>query len=368
MSRLGEIAGTAATGALTGGLTLAGQALFTGGLSSLTAEAIAGSIIGGGVGAGVNDALGGGQIAQVLAGIAGSAATTGAISKYRQRQARQQQAVNETTPLLNGLGRGDEHFVPLKLKQLNKVDHDLIRRQQEKFNRNLGQIEEDVDGTFIRQPERPPQESILNKVKKISARKAREATTQMQQLGSTISEGASNIRQRLTGRNNDGRGNYSQVPNVDDRGDYSRSQYPIVNDSDSYRSNSRGYSQVSNVDDDVSNVDALGQQIRANPSMSREYWGNSDERNAQLKNYVWHNDMTKTVENGAITKLQGVSKRIKPERMWRWKKDLERQAEADKKFESTVRFKTEPKSDLLENRSIHPHDIDDGSMVSFSAL
>ncbi len=41
MSMLGEIAGTAATGALTGGLTLAGQALFTGGLGTLTAEAIA---------------------------------------------------------------------------------------------------------------------------------------------------------------------------------------------------------------------------------------------------------------------------------------------------------------------------------------
>ena len=54
-------------------------------------------MIGGGVGAGVNNALGGGQISNVLSGIAGGAAARGAISKYRQRQARQQQSVNETT-------------------------------------------------------------------------------------------------------------------------------------------------------------------------------------------------------------------------------------------------------------------------------
>ena len=132
-----------------------------------------------------------GKLGQILSGIAGGVATTGAISKYRQRQARQQQAVNETQPLLGGQrvggsgsgrsnlipGGNDENFVPLKLKQLNKVDHDLIRRQQAKFNRNLDQIEETVDGTFTRQPERQPQESILDKVKKISARKTREATT-----------------------------------------------------------------------------------------------------------------------------------------------------------------------------------------------
>ena len=127
-----------------------------------------------------------GQIAHVLSGIAGGVAARKAISKYRQRQAQQQQNVEEMQPLLGGQrvggsgsghsnlipGVNDENFVPLKLKQLNKVDHDLIRRQQEKFERNLSQIEENVDGTFARLPVRQPQETILDKVKKISARKA----------------------------------------------------------------------------------------------------------------------------------------------------------------------------------------------------
>ena len=57
LGRIGEIAGTVASGALTGGLTLAGEALATGGLGALTTDAIAGSMIGGGVGAGVNSTL-----------------------------------------------------------------------------------------------------------------------------------------------------------------------------------------------------------------------------------------------------------------------------------------------------------------------
>jgi hypothetical protein len=166
------------SGALTGGLTLAVEALVTGGLGSLTADAIAGSVIGGGVGAGVNDELGGGQIAHVLSGIAGGAAARGAISKYRQRQARQQQNAEEMLPLLGGQRLGGR----------GRVRSNLIPSQSE----------QDVDTSFRPQQERQPQETIFDKVKKISARKAREATRQMQQLGNRISEGASNIRQRIT--------------------------------------------------------------------------------------------------------------------------------------------------------------------------
>lgn len=82
----------------------------------------------------------------------------------------------------------------------------------------------------------PSEPSRLSRVRTIVQRKARHTLQNVQDLGNTISEGASNIRHRLIGRI-DGRGNYSQAPNVDD---------------------------------DM----ALGQQIRDNPSMSIQYWGN----------------------------------------------------------------------------------------------
>ena len=73
--KVAEIGGSVAAGALTGGASLAGQALFTGGLSSLTAEAIAASLVGGGVGAGINSVVGGGPVGQILSGIAGGVAS-----------------------------------------------------------------------------------------------------------------------------------------------------------------------------------------------------------------------------------------------------------------------------------------------------
>ena len=106
---MGQIAGTIASGALTGGLTLVGEAAVTGGLGALTTDAIAGSMIGGGIGTAVNQAmapLGDSQIAHVISGIAGGVITRKAISKYRQRQEQQQQNIEETQPLLGGQSVG----------------------------------------------------------------------------------------------------------------------------------------------------------------------------------------------------------------------------------------------------------------------
>jgi hypothetical protein len=188
--KVAEIGGSVAAGALTGGASLAGQALFTGGLSSLTAEAIAASLVGGGVGAGINSVVGGGPVGQILSGIAGGVAASKAVSKYRQRQAAQQEQINETTPLLiNGQRLGGRvssrsRLVPSQAEQ--NVDAPPSTSQQ-------------------------PQESLMDIVKNIATRKARQATRQMKNIGEQISSGVQNIRHKISGRNNDGRGNYSGV-------------------------------------------------------------------------------------------------------------------------------------------------------------
>ena len=194
--RIGEIAGTIASGALTGGLTLAGEAIVTSGLGALTTDAIAGSMIGGGVGAAVNNILGGGQISNVLAGIAGGVATRGAISKYRQRQSHQQQAVNETQPLLGGGNTvGGSRSGRSRLVTRNGTNRSEITR--------IGN--DDIE--FVPQQ---PQQSTLSKIKEITSRKAKEATQQMLNIGGQISHGAQNIRQRMSGRSrNDERGAYT---------------------------------------------------------------------------------------------------------------------------------------------------------------
>ena len=188
--KVAEIGGSVAAGALTGGASLAGQALFTGGLSSLTAEAIAASLVGGGVGAGINSVVGGGPVGQILSGIAGGVAASKAVSKYRQRQAAQQEQINETTPLLingqrlGGRVSGRSRLVPSQAEQ--NVDAPPSTSQQ-------------------------PQESLMDIVKNIATRKARQATRQMKNIGEQISSGVQNIRHKISGRNNDGRGNYSGV-------------------------------------------------------------------------------------------------------------------------------------------------------------
>jgi len=195
--RIGQIAGTIASGALTGGLTLAGEALVTGGLSTLTGDAIAGSMIGGGVGSSVNEALGGGQIANVLSGIAGGVAARKAISKYRQRQQRQNQSVEETQPLLGGQRVGGSRNGRSRLVTRDGTNGSEITR--------IGN--DDIE--FVPQQ---PQQSTISKIKEITSRKAKEATQQMLNIGNQISDGAQQIRQRISGRSkNDGRGAYERV-------------------------------------------------------------------------------------------------------------------------------------------------------------
>jgi len=75
LERIGQIAGSIATGALTGGATLVGEAVATGSLGAVTAEGIASSLIGGGVASGVSDAVGNlGAVGNVISGVAGGVA------------------------------------------------------------------------------------------------------------------------------------------------------------------------------------------------------------------------------------------------------------------------------------------------------
>ena len=190
LSRIGEIAGTVATGALTGGLSLAGEALLTGGLSTITGDALAGSMIGSGVAAGVNDVLGGGQITQLISGVAGGVVARGAISKYRQRQAAQQNQVNETTPLLTGQKLGGN-----KTGKSNLIPPSPTREQK-------------------------TNQSLMDMVKDIASRKAKETTQQIQSIGNTLTEGAhdtiAKIKQRFNTESRPERlpnkGTYTRVP------------------------------------------------------------------------------------------------------------------------------------------------------------
>ena len=102
ISRIGEIATTIGTGALTGGAVMVGEAALTGGLGALTAEGIAGTLIGGGVGAGVASSVGGGTFGSIAGGVIGGISGKAAMKRVRQRQRQEQENIRETAPLLDG--------------------------------------------------------------------------------------------------------------------------------------------------------------------------------------------------------------------------------------------------------------------------
>jgi hypothetical protein len=114
------------------------------------------------------------------------------------RQATQQQNVEETQPLLGGQRLGGQRRPRLDTRndssgsEITRIGNDEIE--------------------FIPQT----QQSMMSKIKEITSRKAKEATQQMLNIGSQISEGAQRVRQRISRRTkNDGRGNYtSNLENV----------------------------------------------------------------------------------------------------------------------------------------------------------
>jgi len=207
-------AGTAALGgAELGALTLAADAAYTGVEALATtgslsrAAAAAGSRVsipsvisyvgGGAIGSGVNTALGGSKEAGIISSVVGGIATKHAVNKYYQRQAAQQKVVNETSSLLNNA------------KPLGKTGNKLGGKKTGKSNLIP---EEQLPSD---KPKETPQ-SMFNKVKEVTTRKAKEAKQQVLNLGSQISEGVDKVRQKISGRTNfDGRGEYTPLKNLE---------------------------------------------------------------------------------------------------------------------------------------------------------
>ena len=202
INNIARIGGAVLGGATIGAATLATEAALVGAGSAIeegslvggfnaardvmSARALATSSIGGGVGSGVNELLGGGPAANVIASIAGGIASRNAIKRYDKRQASQQERINETTSLLTngqrlgGKRKGRSRLIP-------------------------SQTEQNVDAPPTTGQQRQKQ-TLMDTVKDIATRKAKQATKQMQTIGKQISSGVQNIRQKLSGRNNDGMG------------------------------------------------------------------------------------------------------------------------------------------------------------------
>jgi len=141
--------------------------------------------------------MGGSKEANIAAGLIGSIATRKAVNKYYERQAAQQKAVNETSSLLNNA------------KPLGKTGNKLGGKKTGKSNLIP---EEQLPSD---KPKETPQ-SMFNKVKEVTTRKAKEATQQVLNIGNQISEGVDKVRQKISGRTNfDGRGEYTPLKNLE---------------------------------------------------------------------------------------------------------------------------------------------------------
>ena len=105
IENIGAIAGTIATGGI-GGIA-AVEALLTGGLTGLATagENTLGSAIGGGIGAGVNSALGGGDMGHYVSSVIGGAVGRTAAGRTRPR------ASERTEPFT---GRGHCHRTEIR--------------------------------------------------------------------------------------------------------------------------------------------------------------------------------------------------------------------------------------------------------------
>jgi hypothetical protein len=166
-------------GSLGAGLTTATEAM--------AIPSVVGSIASGAVASGTNEALGNSEAANVIAGLV-SGAVGGAAAKkiYKLRQSRMQNKIDETTALLTN-------------------------------GKRLGGKKSGRSNLVPPEPGQPPKEStsMLDTIKQIAAKKARQATKQAEYIQNKLTEGVqhvgdtiSNVRQKMTS----GRGVYSRVP------------------------------------------------------------------------------------------------------------------------------------------------------------
>ena len=182
VQNIGALATTIASGGAYGGTLAAGEALLTGGLTGVlgAGESIAASAVGGGVAAGINNALGGGDVGHVVSGIVGGIlgrTTNNRTTRTRSgnrlggRNIREPPPFEESAPLIpkgNKLGG--------KAKKSRLVDDEI---------------------------QEVPQQSIMDNVK-------RTAQKTMDNITDTIH----NLRHQLTGRARKG-GTYARLTNTD---------------------------------------------------------------------------------------------------------------------------------------------------------
>ncbi len=117
IEKIETIAGNIGLAALTGGASVAGEALLTGGVAGLmgAGESIFGASVGSGVAAGASTALGNSYAANIVSGIAGGHGVAGRAAA--NRRTRPQGTPEEQTPFLGNRlgsrrGRGRSRLVP----------------------------------------------------------------------------------------------------------------------------------------------------------------------------------------------------------------------------------------------------------------
>ena len=214
--RLLQLAGAIATGAATGGATVAGEALLTGGLSGLgsaiTSGTMAGAIVGGGATSLASETLGnigpvGHVLSGVIGGVAGRAAGRAVTNRMRNRNTNH---TEELQPLLSS-NTGE--------RLGGRSDRNRLTEPQVSHDPQTGN-----SSTWLLPPEQPPQ-TILNRM-----------AQNIRDRSQSISDQVQNLRQQITGRiANASRGRYSRVATnepIEQHEPMSASEPPIINVTD----------------------------------------------------------------------------------------------------------------------------------------
>jgi hypothetical protein len=190
IENIGALAGNIGAAALSGGATVAGEALITGGVAGLmgAGEAILGATIGSGVATGISTALGNSTAGHLISGVAGGVIGRTAGRRVANRLRNRDNQNQELQPLLSsntGTRLGGRQGRNRIIEPQSQVLHDP----------QTGEI-----STWQIPPEQS-QPSILNRT-----------VQSLRNRAQNISDGIQNIRQQITGRiTNTGRGRYSRV-------------------------------------------------------------------------------------------------------------------------------------------------------------
>ena len=190
IENIGALAGNIGAAALSGGATVAGEALITGGVAGLmgAGEAILGATIGSGVATGISTALGNSTAGHLISGVAGGVIGRTAGRRVANRLRNRDNQNQELQPLLS-----------------SNTGTRLVGRQgRNRITEPQSQVLHDPQTGEISTWQIPPEQSqpsILNRT-----------VQSLRNRAQNISDGIQNIRQQITGRiTNTGRGRYSRV-------------------------------------------------------------------------------------------------------------------------------------------------------------